>query len=145
MAYDIEDFTIARKFFVKNTGTTGHPHLNQAMKTLGGTFNRRDGGYYTFPDTARTEVEAIIANIQAITRPYTPAAPATDKPAAKPTQQSATSPRTGWSKAARRRAGHTITTSRHHPFGEVEEIGDGYTTYRDTAFGGGRVQIWDNS
>src|SRR5688500_16006176 len=47
---------------------------------------------------------------------------------------------TGWSKASRRR-----TSRRSHPLGEAIEAGDGYTTYEDTAFGGGRVQIWDES
>lgn len=53
-------------------------------------------------------------------------------------------PKTGWSKAARRRAGQS-PASRAHPLGEVVEAGDGYTIYEDTAFGGGRVQIWDES
>lgn len=34
---------------------------------------------------------------------------------------------------------------RSHPFGQAIEAGDGYTIYEDTAFGGGRVQIWDES
>lgn len=46
---------------------------------------------------------------------------------------------TGWSKANGWRA------RRSHPLGEVVEVGDGYTVYEDTAFGGGRVQIWDNA
>lgn len=50
--------------------------------------------------------------------------------------------RAGWSKAAQRRAGRP---ERSHPFGEVVEAGAGYTIYEDTAFGGGRVQIWDES
>ena len=52
---------------------------------------------------------------------------------------------TGWSKAARRRAGRP-TTRRSHLLGEVVETGDGYTIYEDTTFGGGgQVQIWDES
>lgn len=51
---------------------------------------------------------------------------------------------TGWSKAAKRRAS-THGTHRSHPLGQVVEAGDGYTIYEDTAFGGGRVQIWDQS
>lgn len=39
-----------------------------------------------------------------------------------------------------------LTRSRRsHPFGQAIEAGDGYTIYEDTAFGGGRVQIWDES
>jgi hypothetical protein len=56
-------------------------------------------------------------------------------------QAKPTPPRTGWSKAARRRA----RTTRSHPLGHIVEAGDGYTIYEDTAFGGGRVQIWDES
>jgi hypothetical protein len=52
--------------------------------------------------------------------------------------------RPGWSKAARRRAAG-YRTPRSHPLGEVIEAGDGYTIYEDDVFGGGRVQIWDES
>lgn len=45
----------------------------------------------------------------------------------------------GWSKASRGRA------RRSHPLGEVTYAGDGFTEYEDTAFGAGRVQIWDES
>lgn len=34
---------------------------------------------------------------------------------------------------------------RSHPLGEVTHAGDGFTEYEDTTFGGGRVQIWDES
>lgn len=66
-------------------------------------------------------------------------APAPVKPAA-----ATAAPRTtGWSKAARRRAGHT---GRSHPLGEeVIARGQGYTVYRDGITGRGEVQIWDES
>lgn len=50
--------------------------------------------------------------------------------------------KTGWSKAARRRAGHT---SGSHPLGTRTGGGPGYTIYSDDTFGGGAVQIWDES
>lgn len=56
--------------------------------------------------------------------------------------QPAAAMKPGWSKAARRRAGHT---GRSHPLGEAVEYGDGYAVYEDTTFGAGRVQIWDES
>src|SRR5690606_2459438 len=68
----------------------------------------------------------------------------TSKPAPAPTPTAPAKPamRPGWSKAAQRRAGRT---GRSHPLGQVVEAGAGYTIYEDTAFGGGRVQIWDES
>lgn len=49
-------------------------------------------------------------------------------------------------------AGHQPETGRgrgrgqrSHPLGDVTYAGDGYTEYEDTSFGGGRVQIWDES
>lgn len=48
-------------------------------------------------------------------------------------------------------AGRSTSTNRQasgrrsHPLGGAVEAGDGYTVYQDTAFGGGRVQIWDES
>lgn len=66
----------------------------------------------------------------------------TETPAATPAQTATTAPATGWSTAARRRAGQP---HRSHPLGQVVEAGHGYTVYEDTAFGGGRVQIWDES
>lgn len=34
---------------------------------------------------------------------------------------------------------------RSHPLGVAVEDGDGYTVYEDTAFGGGRIRIYDES
>ena len=48
--------------------------------------------------------------------------------------------RLGWSRASQERR-----PRRSHPLGTVVETGDGYTVYEDTTFGGGRVQIWDQS
>lgn len=45
-------------------------------------------------------------------------------------------PTRGWSNAAKRRA---------HPLGVAVQAGDGHTVYEDTAFGGGRVRVYDAS
>lgn len=69
------------------------------------------------------------------------AADAAETPA--PPAPAAVPMRAGWSKAAQRlRRG---SRAGGHPLGEVVEVGAGYTMYRDTAFGGGQVQIWDRS
>ncbi|MER7166734.1 hypothetical protein ABT336_11815 [Micromonospora sp. NPDC000207] len=99
-------------------------------------------GVWTVVDTVNGQVvmrerdETMIRRF-AEARNNLPPQPATPAPSpAAPARQ------TGWSNAAKRRSGRT---GRSHPLGEVIETGDGHTVYTDTAFGGGRVQIWDES
>lgn len=56
-------------------------------------------------------------------------------------------PATGWSNAAKRRAGRRGASRHSHPLGTVANVGDGYTEYTDNTFGDGTgtVQIWDRS
>lgn len=60
------------------------------------------------------------------------------------TEDEPTAMQPGWSKAAKRRAGQD---NRHsNPFGEYVGRGDdGASIYEDTAFGGGRVVIYDEN
>jgi hypothetical protein len=90
-----------------------HPALD-AIVTDYGSYRH---GRYSFPKSIKSRVRAALA------------APSE-------------APRTGWSNAARRRAGQRTNS---HPLGAAAGQGDGYTLYEDGTFGGGRVQIWDES
>jgi hypothetical protein len=86
-----------------------------------GSYRRREGRY-EFPRAIEAQIRTILDGAGA--------------PKAK----------TGWSKAARRRAGRHGGTGRSHPLGTVTYRGDGFTEYSDDSFGGGGVvQIWDES
>lgn len=103
--------------------TGQHPDLDDALARLGGT----RGANYEFPDAAEAEVRELVDAIHAA-----------NGEAPHPPQGDTRPGRTGWSKHSRR-------PSRSHPLGEVTHAGNGFTEYEDTTFGGGRVQIWDQS
>ena len=105
-------------FAIEVTGPR-HPRLD-AITADFGSYRR---GTYTFPKSIETRVREALADT-------TPAA--TPNP---PGQA------TGWSKAARRRAGQRGD----HPLGNITYRGDGYTEYHDGLTGHGTVQIWDES
>lgn len=83
------------------------------------------------------EKSAVLGRAGTLNRQAAEAPAPAEAAAAPPTVQ-----RPGWSNAAKRRAGHTASS---HPLGEAVGGGPGYTVYRDTAFGGGDLQIWDES
>jgi hypothetical protein len=108
------------------------------------SMNTRKGVLYYVIDTQNGGNEVYRTKVKIMAEGYADQLnqPAVDRPTTPTPAAQAATPRTGWSNAARRRAGHT---ERHHPLGTAVESGDGYTVYQDTAFGGGRVQIWDES
>lgn len=91
-----------------------------ALTTNYGSYRR---GTYSFPKSAEQRVREALN---------------TTTPATAPPPGQAT----GWSNAARRRAGHTTGS---HPLGAVAHRGGGYTEYHDDLTGDGTVQIWDES
>lgn len=138
----MDSWTICRHTGRYVTGPR-HPRLDE----IGGRYITADKNYHFTANISRDTITAVVDELNAyyanIRAKATEQAPAVAEPVATPAPATpASTQRPGWSKAARRRAGHT---SRDHALGTYVRSEGGATIYRDDLTGRGTVRIYDES